>query len=46
MVTNVDPDHLVNWGTPENYAAGFVRFATAQGVRLLVVSADEPGAVA
>ena len=46
VVTNVDPDHLVNWGTPENYAAGFVRFVTAQGVRLLVVSADEPGAVA
>ena len=46
VVTNVDPDHLVNWGTPENYAAGFVRFATGESVRLLVVSADEPGAVA
>ena len=46
VVTNVDPDHLVNWGTPENYADGFFRFATAPGVRLLVVSADEPGAVA
>ncbi|GAA3628442.1 UDP-N-acetylmuramate--L-alanine ligase [Microlunatus ginsengisoli] len=57
VVTNVDPDHLVNWGTPQNYADGFVRFAAAdmpsrsdaprrQGVRLLVVSADEPGAVA
>jgi UDP-N-acetylmuramate--alanine ligase len=46
VVTNVDPDHLVNWGTPENYAEGFVRFATAQGVRLLVVSADDAGAAA
>jgi len=46
VVTNVDPDHLVNWGTPENYAAGFVRFATGQGVRLLVISADDAGAVA
>jgi UDP-N-acetylmuramate--alanine ligase len=46
VVTNVDPDHLVNWGTPDNYRAGFRRFATAAGVQLLVISADEPGAVA
>ena len=46
VVTNVDPDHLSNWGTPENYADGFLRFATAPAVRLLVVSADDPGAVA
>jgi UDP-N-acetylmuramate--alanine ligase len=46
VVTNVDPDHLVNWGTPENYADGFYRFATEGGVRAVVVSADDPGAVA
>lgn len=46
VVTNVDPDHLVNWGTPERYADGFLRFATAPTVRLLVVSADDPGALA
>ncbi|QGN35315.1 UDP-N-acetylmuramate--L-alanine ligase [Microlunatus sp. Gsoil 973] len=46
VVTNVDPDHLVNWGTPENYRAGFERFATGPTVSLLVVSADDPGAVA
>ncbi|GAA2101069.1 UDP-N-acetylmuramate--L-alanine ligase [Microlunatus panaciterrae] len=46
VVTNVDPDHLVNWGTPENYAAGFLRFATGKQVRLLVVSSDDPGAIA
>ena len=46
VVTNVDPDHLVNWGTPENYADGFLRFATENGVRAVVVSADDPGAVA
>lgn len=45
VVTNVDPDHLSNWGTPENYADGFLRFATGERVRLLVVSADEAGAV-
>jgi UDP-N-acetylmuramate--alanine ligase len=45
VVTNVDPDHLVNWGTPENYADGFLRFASGTDLRLLVVSADDPGAV-
>jgi UDP-N-acetylmuramate--alanine ligase len=46
VVTNVDPDHLSNWGSAENYADGFLRFATAASVRLLVTSADDPGAVA
>jgi UDP-N-acetylmuramate--alanine ligase len=46
VVTNIDPDHLSNWGSAENYAGGFLRFATAASVRLLVTSADDPGAVA
>jgi len=46
VATNIDPDHLVNWGTPARYAEGFLRFATGPTVRLLVVSADDPGAVA
>jgi UDP-N-acetylmuramate--alanine ligase len=46
VVTNIDPDHLSNWGSAENYADGFLRFATASSVRLLVTSADDPGAVA
>jgi UDP-N-acetylmuramate--alanine ligase len=46
VVTNIDPDHLSNWGNAENYADGFLRFATADLVRLLVTSADDPGAVA
>ena len=46
VVTNVDPDHLINWGDSENYADGFFRFATGKAVQLLVVSADDPGAVA
>ncbi len=52
VVTNVDPDHLVNWGTPENYRAGFRRFLTGSDPstgtrpRLVVLSADDPGAVA
>jgi UDP-N-acetylmuramate--alanine ligase len=46
VVTNIDPDHLSNWGSAENYADGFLRFATADSVRLLVTSADDPGASA
>ena len=46
VVTNIDPDHLSNWGSAGNYADGFLRFATANSVRLLVTSADDPGAVA
>ena len=46
VVTNIDPDHLSNWGSAESYADGFLRFATASSVRLLVTSADDPGAVA
>lgn len=46
VVTNVEADHLDNWGTPAAYAAGFVDFATAPGVDTVVISADDPGAVA
>src|SRR5918999_4405609 len=46
VVTNIDPDHLSNWGTAENYADGFLAFATGEKVRLLVASADDPGAAA
>jgi UDP-N-acetylmuramate--alanine ligase len=45
VVTNVDPDHLSNWGSAQAYADGFERFATAATVAVLVVSADDPGAV-
>ncbi|HWJ54383.1 MAG TPA: UDP-N-acetylmuramate--L-alanine ligase [Propionibacteriaceae bacterium] len=46
VVTNVDPDHLSNWGTAEHYSDGFLSFATGDQVRLVVISADDPGAVA
>lgn len=46
VVTNIEPDHLVNWGTPERYREGFTVFAGDPGVELLVVSADDPGAAA
>jgi UDP-N-acetylmuramate--alanine ligase len=46
VVTNVDPDHLSNWGTAENYSDGFLSFATGDQVGLVVISADDPGAMA
>ncbi len=46
VVTNVEADHLDNWGTPAAYAAGFVDFAAASGVHTVVTSADDPGAMA
>ncbi len=44
VVTNVQPDHLDHYGTPENLEAAFARFAArlpAGGT--LVVCADDPG---
>ncbi len=46
VITNVEADHLDNWGTAEAYAAGFVALATAPAVTTVVLSADDPGAVA
>ena len=46
VVTNVEADHLDNWGTPRAYAAGFVRLALQPQVRTVVLDADDPGAQA
>jgi len=46
VVTNVEADHLDNWGTAEAYAAGFDAFAAGPGVEVAVVNADDPGAMA
>lgn len=40
-ITNIEADHLDNWGTPERYVAGFVELATRPGVEVLVTNADE-----
>jgi len=45
-ITNIESDHLDNWGTSAAYAAGFVRLATGQGVRQAVIDLDDPGAAA
>ena len=42
VITNIEADHLDNWGTPERYVEGFVELGSADGVRVVVSSADEP----
>lgn len=45
IVTNVDADHLDQWGTPEAYAAAFDRFADRiDPAGFLVCCVDDPGA--
>jgi UDP-N-acetylmuramate--alanine ligase len=47
IVTNVDADHLDQWGTPEAYAAAFDEFAdTLAPDGFLVCVGDDPGAAA
>lgn len=43
VITNVEADHLVNWGTPQAYADGFRAFASRPGVRHVVINCDDPG---
>lgn len=47
VVTNVEADHLDNWGTEEAYVAAFDRFAeTIAPDGFLVCCVDDPGAAA
>ena len=46
VVTNIEADHLDNWGTPQRYAQGFAQLVAQPGVRHLVVDLDDPGAAA
>ena len=43
IVTNVDADHLDNYGTVEAYAAAFGEFVASVG-GFIVLNADDPGA--
>ncbi|SHI38505.1 UDP-N-acetylmuramate--L-alanine ligase [Tessaracoccus bendigoensis DSM 12906] len=43
VITNIEADHLVNWGTPSAYAAGFHSFATLPHVRHVVINVDDHG---
>lgn len=46
VVTNVEADHLDNWGTPQAYAAGFDDFAAGPAVETAVINIDDAGAAA
>jgi UDP-N-acetylmuramate--alanine ligase len=47
IVTNVEADHLDNWGTEEAYRAAFEEFVgTIDPAGVLVVCSDDPGAAA
>lgn len=43
LVTNVDPDHLDHWGSPDAFYDGFVTFANSAR-EAVVISSDDPGA--
>ncbi|MBB1512638.1 UDP-N-acetylmuramate--L-alanine ligase [Tessaracoccus sp. MC1627] len=43
VITNVEADHLINWGTPEAYADGFRAYATRPHVQHVVINVDDPG---
>ncbi|MCW3157144.1 UDP-N-acetylmuramate--L-alanine ligase [Micropruina sonneratiae] len=42
-ITNIEADHLDNWGTAEAYFDGFAALVRQPGVRTVVLSADDPG---
>ena len=44
IITSIEPDHMVNWGTPEAYAEGYHTFATLPTVEWAIVNADDLGA--
>lgn len=44
VITNVEADHLDNWGSAERYREGFVSFGSQPGVGQVVISADDAGA--
>lgn len=41
VITNIEVDHLDNWGTAEAYVDGFVRLGAADAVEVVVMTADE-----
>ncbi len=44
VVTNIEADHLDNWGTPEAYYAGYGEAVRGDEVRQVVACIDDPGA--
>ncbi|MGL5406079.1 MAG: UDP-N-acetylmuramate--L-alanine ligase [Propionibacteriaceae bacterium] len=44
VITNIEADHLDNWGTSENYREGFRRMVMRDCVEQVIVCADDEGA--
>lgn len=44
VVTNIDADHLDNWGTPQAYWDGYLQAVRGETVRRVVACADDEGA--
>ncbi|MDU7361735.1 MAG: UDP-N-acetylmuramate--L-alanine ligase [Propionibacteriaceae bacterium] len=44
VITNVEADHLDNWGTPAAYAEGFYTIATQPLVETVILGTDDEGA--
>ncbi|MDR0836975.1 MAG: UDP-N-acetylmuramate--L-alanine ligase [Propionibacteriaceae bacterium] len=44
IVTNVEADHLDNWGTPQAYAAGFERFVSSPTLQHVILNLNDAGA--
>jgi UDP-N-acetylmuramate--alanine ligase len=42
VVTNIETDHLDNWGTPAAYEEGFVALGSAAAVTTAIMNADDP----
>ncbi len=43
VITNIEADHLDNWGTPQAYFEGFRNFAHGPTMRCVVINVDDPG---
>lgn len=41
VITNIEADHLDNWGTADAYIDGFVRMGAAEAVEVVILTADE-----
>jgi UDP-N-acetylmuramate--alanine ligase len=46
VITNIESDHLDNWGDAEAYARGFLAVATAATVEVVILNSDDPGTAA
>ena len=46
VLTNIEADHLDNWGTADAYVAGFERLTRGEPVRQVILDGDDPGTAA